>query len=185
MVRLEEMTLEEIKKLRKPRLITYYEKEIKKLSYNRLTRAIVEKNYGSSLEDIYYLIEEIETDYISDIYFPGETIIMYPNIKERRAKKQITCDFSAGIILPGSLYINYRPMLKNINNDLTYVLKRTMKVETGYEYNLPTNIQELESLAIKVRNNSNNEIGIDYSHLSESIGGDFIFQQLQNKRRKR
>ena len=101
-------------------------------------------------------------------------------MKEQRAKKEITCDFSGGIIYPGSFYVSFRPLLKNIETGDAFVLKRTLKVETGYSYDLPTTIQELENLAIKIKLEQN-EDGISYGHLSQRIGGALEFQKLKRR----
>ena len=94
--------------------------------------------------------------------------MVYPRMKEQRAKKEITCDFSGGIIYPGSFYVSFRPLLKNIETGDAFVLKRTLKVETGYSYDLPTKLEQ-------------NEDGISYGHLSQRIGGALEFQKLKRR----
>lgn len=153
------------------------------LTTNRISREIIKKYEGYPISYIYRQIEIAEAEVTSGIIFPGDIVILYPNIKEQKAKNFITCDFSAGIIYPGSIYVSYRPLLDNLTRKETYVLKRTLKVETGHYTDLPTSIQEFESLELKMQMPSNyDNSGIEYSHLSQRMGGEFILQKL--KRRK-
>ena len=171
----EEYTLNELEQMRKE---DWYEKQIEELeAIGQIAKMTIEAYYGRAIAEIYYLMEKANLEYESNDFFPGQKIMVYPRTKEQRAKKIITCDFSGGIIYPGSLYLSFRPLLKNIENKDTYVLKRTLKVEQGYYYDLPTNIQEFETLAQKVRLEQE-EGQISYSHLSQRIGGVFEFQKL-------
>ena len=163
--------------------IKQYYKELRNLSTNRISKDIVEKLTGESIEDIWQKIFQEEQKLRSNIFFPNDIIIMYPAIKEMKSKKLITCDFSGGLIFPGSLYVNYRPFIENITTNERYVLKRTLKVEPGYEHYLPRTITELEQLQENIRLESEDiNDGINYSHLSQRTGGELVLQKL--KRRK-
>lgn len=181
---IEEMSQEEIKRLNDKKLIEWYEQEIANLKRNKLAKDIIEKEYGSSILQLMDQIEEEERQLISELFFSGEMMEMYPNIKEQRAKKPITCDFSGGIIKPGSFYASFRPLLKNINNGRTYVLKRTIKVESGYESDLPTTIQELENFFLRAENEPEDGRGIDYSHFMTTMGGCLSFQELKGRKKR-
>ena len=185
----DERTLEELKEAKDPLLVEQYNAVIRMMGEDQLAREIIHDYYGDPLMEIYQRIEKYRFNFTmnntSENLFPGETVIVYPGIKNPVAKKTITCDFSGALIYPGSLYVSYRPMVKNIYNGNTYVLSRTLKVESGYEWDLPTNIAGLDSLNMKIQNaeNYDRQDGIDYTHLAQRLGGELVFQKL--KRRKR
>ena len=184
MKELEEKTLDEIIASGSQEDLEKYYAYLDSMKTNSFYRDIVESYEGASIAEITYKIMEEEQAYRSEIFFPGDIIMFYPQIKEQKARSFITCDFSAGIIYPGSLYVNYRPMLHNITTGETYVLQRTIKVETGYSYDLPRSIVELESLDNKLRiEDYDDNSGIHYSHLSQCLGGEIYLKKL--KRRKK
>ncbi len=184
----EEKTLDEIEKENHPELIAQYNNILEQMGTDPLAIETIERYYGNSIESIYHQIEKDRFDFItantSEILFPGEVVKVYPGIKNPRAKKMITCNFSGARIYPGSFYVSYRPMVKNVENGKTYVLSKTMKVESGYEWDLPTTIAGLDALANKIQRAEYYDRidGIDYTHLAQSFG-DLNFQLL--KRRKK
>lgn len=185
----EEQTLSELEQLNNPDLIKQYHTALAGMGDSSIERKVIDEYYGESIAGIYRRIEkeryEFMANNMSEILFPGEAMIVYPGIKNPIAKQMITCDFSGARINPGSLYVTYRPLVKNINNGNAYVLTRTLHVETGYEWNLPTTIAGLDALNEKIRcaEYYDREDGIDYTHLSQCIGGELVFKKL--KRRKR
>lgn len=63
------------------------------------------------------------------------------------------------------------------------MLKRTIHVEIGYMYNLPTAIDELESLEQNmILETPDSEI--DFNHLNNQMGGCLLLQKLKKERRK-
>ena len=183
MKEIEERTLQEIISTGTKEEQDYYYNYVASLKTNAFYKEIVESCEGQSIEDITYSIMEREQEYESTIFFPGDITFFYPRIREQRAQKQITCDFSAGIIKPGSLYVNYRPMIYNMTTQEAFVLKRTIKVESAYIYNLPSSTKELEALDMRLKiEDYDDNSGILYSHLSQCLGGEIILQKL--KRRK-
>lgn len=179
----EEMVLDEIIASEQPELIDRYYQIIEQLKNSKIAMEVIDSHEGQSISNIWYKVQEEEQKYTSSEFFPGDIVLMYPNIKEQRARNYITCDFSAGIIYPGSLYINYRPLIKNLTTGENYVLQRTIKVEQGYQYDLPTTITELESLALRLQiEEYQDSSGIEYSHLNQRLGGEIRLQKL--KRRK-
>lgn len=181
MKELEEYNLEEIILLNDKELYETYLKEVELLRKTPLGKEITEKMYGYSLIDIYKKIQQEEEKIRSYLFFPNQLIKFYPSKKENHAKNSLTCDFSGSIIKKGSLYISYRPLLINISTSEKYVLKRTIKVESGYCYDLPENIQELENLYENMKAEENANDGIDYSHFNQRMGGQILLQKLQRK----
>lgn len=184
MKELEEMSLYEIETMEEESLVEWYQSELELLQSNKIAKEVVDRYYGKPLMYLMYKIAEEERKMTSEIFFSGDLIEMYPYIKEQKAKKPITCDFSGGIIRTGSIYISTRPLLQNLNNGKSYVLKRTIKVENGYWSELPTTIQELEDLYIRAETGRDDGRGIEYSHFLNAMGGTINFQELKGRRRK-
>lgn len=179
----EELTLEEILLLNDKQYYNRYMAELVSLSSNRISKSIVSTMQGESLSEIYDEILKQEALCRSFDLFYGDLVLLYGGIKERKSKSFITCDFSGAIIYPQSRYIAYRPILDNISKNEVYVLKRTIKVECGYEYDLPSNIQELETLQRNIYLEKDLNDGIDYSHLSQRVGGELVLKKLNRKGR--
>ena len=62
------------------------------------------------------------------------------------------------------------------------MLKRTIHVETGYIYNLPTTIDELEYLEQNMMLETPDS-EIDFNHLNNQMGGCLLLQKLKKERR--
>ena len=180
MKQLESYTLEDIKMLRGKKEFNLYNKELSSLETNRISKRIVEKMYGSSISDIMSKIEEEEFRHRSFDFFPGDLVIIYLGLNERRSKQLFTCDFSQIIIRPNDLYINYRPLVENITTGNVYILKRTIKIEPGYISYLPDDIHGLEALQADIRIGKSDNI-VDYSHLNREIGGELVLQKLKRR----
>ena len=129
---LEEMTQAELEKSDNPEYIGQYFTIVNQLKNNRVSKKLLEELQGEPIATIYQELMSEEEKFRSHSLFPGDLIMMYPNIKEQRSKGFKTCDFSGAIIHPGSLYVSYRPLLDNITTNERFVLARTLHVETGY-----------------------------------------------------
>ena len=68
---------------------------------------------GLPISEICRKIEESEAEITNSLLFPGDLVLVYPRIKEQRSRVYRTCDFSGGIITPGSFYISYNPASNN------------------------------------------------------------------------
>ena len=182
MKELEEMTLQELKKINNIHDLEEYFMILKEIQDNRISKKIVESLYGKPIELIYREIRKEEEKMRSHSFFPGDLVLVYPNIKEQKSKSFQTCDFSGAIISPGTLYVSYRPLLENLTTKESFVLKRTIHVEIGYMYNLPTAIDELESLEQNmILETPDSEI--DFNHLNNQMGGCLLLQKLKKERR--
>lgn len=178
---IETMSLREIERLNNPKIENWYHEMVDSLNRNRITETVIDKYYGRSVLEIEQRIELEELKYTSELYFPGEIILMYPGIREHKAKKYITCDFSSAIISPGNIYIAYRPLVRSLSDGEAYVLKRTLKVENGYAFDLPSNISEFEDFVTRAEAGRYDESRIDYNHLLTSTGGVLEFQKLKRR----
>ena len=175
----ETMTLKEILRLHNKSLFEKYIDTVKSLKSDKITKEVVEENYGESIIDIIEAVEQTKLEIKSNDLFPDQPITIFPGIKEVRAKEDYVCNFSGAKISKGSLYVNYRPMAKNIVNGDVYVLRRTIITELAYEYDLPTNIGELEVFNNKIQNYEN--------YADEEIQYDRLYAQggLQFKKLSR
>lgn len=120
----------------------------------RLTIDAEEKLNNLSEEERYQMLQLYYYNNQSRYYFPNDLVAFYPRMKEQKASKEFVCDMSETIISKGSYYINYRPLLENLNTHEVYVLKRTIKCLPYYSDILPVNIQELEYLNDMIINTS-------------------------------
>lgn len=181
----EEMTLQEILHLKNKKLLNKYTEDFSNLFQNKTISKLIDPKdlYGESINDILESLDDIKNEFLSIELFPKKLIKVYLGIEEVHASKDYTCDFSGSLINKGSIYVNYRPMVKNIETGECYILKRTIKTELSYENYLPKNISEIEELHEKILNYRNEENDdIRYDHLYTKTGG-LQFKKL-NRRRK-
>ena len=178
----EELSLQEINLLHNIQLARQYEYVLNKYKSDKIANEVIQTLYGAPICEIVEAIEESKLEYESHTIIPGASILVFPGIRELNAQKEYTCDFSGSIISAGSLYVAYRPMLKNIQNGDAYILKRTMKVEPYYEHYLPTSIGELEDFNNKITNYQYYEDDdIQYDHLYTQTGGGLQFKKLNRR----
>lgn len=183
MKELEEMTQDELEKLKNPEYIKQYFTILSQLKENRISKRILEELQGEAIATIYQELMNEEEKFRSHSFFPGDLVLIYPNIKEQRSKNFKTCDFSGSIIYPGSLYVSYRPLLDNITTNERFVLAKTIHVEASYVYDLPTRIDELESLEQNMKLERANQ-EIDFNHFNNQMGGYFPLQKLKKRKKK-
>lgn len=152
------------------------------MAINRLTR-----NYLKTLEELediktYEIIERYYLENRSQYYFPNSLVAFYPSIREYHSRKEMTCDISTNIIKNGQLYINYRPLIENMETGDTFVLVKSIKCEIVYKDLLPTNMLEFENLNEQIMNYeyySNSEINLDHLHYSQ--GGSLKIVKLKKQ----
>lgn len=179
----EDLSLQEINLLHNKLLLKEYDDILNQYKSDKIANEVIQTLYGAPIVEIVEAIEENKLEYESHSIVPGSSILVFPGIKETRAKKEYTCDFSGAHISIGSLYVSYRPMLKNIQNGDAYILKRTMRLEPCYEYYLPTNIGELEEFNDKINNYQYNDAeDIQYDHLYIQTGGGLQFKKLNRRK---
>lgn len=183
MKELEEMTQAELEMLENPEYLKQYFTMVNQFKDNGISKRVVEELHGESIATIYQKLMREEEKIRSHSLFPGDLVLVYPNIKEQRSKDFKICDFSGAIIHPGSLYVSYRPLLDNITTNEKFVLAKTIRVEVGYVYDLPTRIDELEALEQDMKSETSNQ-GIDFNHFNNQMGGYFPLHKLKKERGK-
>ncbi|MCI8347477.1 MAG: hypothetical protein HFJ12_06005 [Bacilli bacterium] len=124
------------------------------MEISRLTIDVEKKLNNLSEEERYGILQLYYANNQSGYYFPNDLVAFYPQMKEQKASKEIVCNISETIISKGSCYINYRPILENLNTHEVYVLKRTIKCLPYYSDILPVNIRGLEHLNDMIINTS-------------------------------
>lgn len=147
---------------------------------HRLTRENIK--YLETLDDAkrYEMLERYYLEYRSNFFFPGCLVALYPYIRESHSRKEITCDISTNIIKKGQLYINYRPLLENVETGDSFILKKTIKCEPIYQDLLSTNMFEFENLDEQIMNYKyyrDSEISLDHLHYSQ--GGSLNLVKLK------
>lgn len=181
MVKIETMTVEEIKFSQTKKEVEEYYRVLDDLKTNRISKKVVESLMGQALSKIIDEIDYQESMFRSNIFFPGDLMVLYPSIKEIYSKRFHTCDFSGALIYPKSLYVNYRPLIENITTNETYVLKQTMKVEPAFTSKLPKTITELENLELNIQLETLDD-EINFPHLNQSMGGQLVLQKLRRNK---
>lgn len=162
------------------------EEQILSLGTNRLARYIINTSTSKNINEVYQEIieQELKNTSMDLDFFPNNIVLLYPDIKELHARKPITCDFSGAITKKGSLYLRYRPFIENISTNKRYVLKKAIRVEPAYYDMLPTTIAELERLNYYMKLEQK-DVKVDYSHLYQVMGGQFVLKELLKKGRKK
>lgn len=127
-------------------------------------------------------MERAYLDSSSFYHFPGQLVNFYPSIRELKSERDYTCFFSGAKIKEGSFYYYYRPLLEVINNGKTYVLQKTIKIETSYLSYLPQNMNDFDIFTQKVEhyyNYPNEEL--DYEQINYYCGGSINLLELKKK----
>lgn len=183
-----EYSLKQILNIPNPKLQTtilqLYYAEIEKIVKDPIGKLFI--NDHESLEEISFNIDQYLQSITSEYLFPNNIINFYPTIKELKAKKTIQCDFSGSLIFKNNYYYLYRPLLHNLNNGKRYVLKRSIKVEIGYDEYLPKTFTEFEHFIYKLNNSyslQNSDGQLDYYTIACNIK-DWSLLELKNKRSK-
>ena len=64
-----------------------YDDILDELCVDKISEEVVNNNYGKSVEEICFLIDQEYSKYKSEIWFPNDRILIHPSIKTRRAAK--------------------------------------------------------------------------------------------------
>lgn len=170
-------------KLQKIILQLYYA-EIEKIKKDPIGKLFI--NDYESLEEISFNIDQYLQSITSEYLFPNHVVNFYPTVKELKARKTIQCDFSSSLIFKNSHYYLYRPLLQDLNNGKRYVLKRSIKVEIGYDEYLPKTFTDFEQFIYKLDNSYSlhtSDKQVDYYTIARNIK-DWSLLELKSKRSK-
>lgn len=173
------------KKDNKEELLLLRGELIKELECDRISRKIILDNPSLSINELEELLGSVYIDSTSTFYFPGDLCVFYPKIVEYRTKGIRMCDISNSIIMPGSFYYNYRPMVDNLTTGKTYVLKRSIQTEVSYYDFFPQTLYEFEELSMKLGNPYEIEdTDYNYYDLSKRLGEYLPLVELKKGKRK-
>lgn len=150
--------------------------------FEELIKDIPDEIY-SKYKSLYVMLEEnenLENSKYSEYVFPGEKVNFYPNLSIVKTNNTFTCPVSSEIIYKNSECIKYRPFIYLPNKKEVYVLNKTIKASTYYEYFFPINIKSFDDFVYKVNNSY--DLNLDEYYNFNSNYGDITLRRL--KRRK-
>lgn len=148
---------------------------------NKLTGDIL-RNYDDTLQSLCEEFNNISLMYESDYCFPGHIVMLYPNIRVRRALKEHLCSFSGAKIYKGEEYISYKLFIEDLTEHALYTLAGPIAAEIGYEEYFPKNIKELDDFIYKISHAY--ELNLDdYYNFATNIKSDNLGIKLIKKER--
>ena len=124
-----------------------YDRLLNELRTDSIASSVIDKNYGKSIEEIYYLIEYEYSKYESYYILPGCRVMLYPSITERHARKNYYSTFDEAPIYKGSAYINYSALLIDLDTKNKFLFKKPLIFEIGSD--IPMDIVELDDICNK------------------------------------
>ncbi len=124
--------------------MTEYDYLLNELRTDFIANEVINKNYGKSIDEIYFLIQYEYEKYTSFYTLPGSKILLYSSVKERHARNNYYSTFDDAPIYKGSIYINYQALLIDLEDKSKYLLKKPLLFELG-SY-IPNDIVELDEL---------------------------------------
>jgi hypothetical protein len=134
-----------------------------------------------SIMDICHYLEEKDYEETSEYIFPNHKLKLYPDIKTIRAKKIHLCAFSGARINIGSEHTRFKLLIHDITDRCSYVLKKPIRLEHGYEDKLPVTVKGLDDFEYRLNTayENNNE---EFYNISTNIGNDSLnFVKLKRK----
>ena len=147
---------------------------------NKLTGELLIK-YNDTLQSLYEEFNNISLMYESDYCFPGHIVILYPNIRVRKALKEHLCSFSGAKIYKGEEYISYQLFIEDLTEHALYTLARPIAAEIGYEEYFPKSIKELDDFIYKIQHAY--ELNLDdYYNFATNIRSDNLGIKLIKKK---
>lgn len=146
-----------------------------------------EKFYSE--ESFFKKVDELYLEHESHFLFPNQLIAFYPQVIERVASRDITCNLSGAKIKMGSVYYTYHPFMENIKNGRVYTIHKKINAELGFVDYFPQNLVAYEDWYYKLKNAYyRTEDIIDFYFLSRECGENCLDPYLlgisKKKRRK-
>lgn len=143
-----------------------------------------------SEKSFYNMVSKFILDHTSNYLLPNHIVAFYPQILERKASCDLTCNLSGSKIKKNSNYYVYYPFIDDLHNGRCYTLKKRIIAEVGYQDYFPQDIITYEEWYYKVKNAyycaSFDDI-IDFYLLSCECGDSCLelYQLGQSKKRKK
>lgn len=143
-----------------------------------------------SEKTFYDTVNKFILEHTSNYLLPNHMVIFYPQILERKASCDLTCNLSGVKIKKNSNYYVYYPFIESLRNGRCYTLKKRIIAEASYQDCLPQDIATYEEWYYKVRNayyNTSSDDIIDFYLLSCECGDSCLelYQLGQSKKRKK
>ncbi len=102
----------------------------------RIVNILKSKNFKNE-KDFYKVLEDILIKYTSNYLFPNHLISFYPQLRERKASKDFSCDLSGIPIYMGKTYYTYHPFMEDLKSGRVYTIKKEIKTCLDYIDELP------------------------------------------------
>lgn len=155
----------------------------------RITNYLKKQNFYSE-KSFYDTVSKLVLEHTSNYLLPNHIVAFYPQILERKANSDLTCNLSGSKIKKNSNYYVYYPFIESLNNGRCYTLKRRIIAEVGYQDYFPQDIATYEEWYYKVKNayyNASSDNIIDFYLLSCQCGDSCLelYQLGQSKKRKK
>lgn len=117
----------------------------------RFVNILKNENFYSE-ESFFEKLEELYLEYESHFLFPNRLIAFYPQIIEKVASHDITCNLSGAKIKAGSFYCTYHPFMEDIENGRVYTIQKRINAELGFIDYFPQNLVTYEDWYYKLKN---------------------------------
>lgn len=137
-------------------------------------------------------LEELDRLYLehqSSFLFPNQLIAFYPQLIEKVASRDITCNLSGAKIKAGSFYCTYHPFMEDIKNGRVYTIQKKINAELGFIDCFPQNLVTYEEWYYKLKNAYyRTDDTIDFYFLSRECGENCLEPYLlgiSKKKRKK
>lgn len=142
---------------------------------------ILRRRKYHSMDSFYNDLYSLLSLYQSQLLFPNRFMAFYPQVKERHASKELTCNLSGAKIKKGSIYYTYHPFIEDIQNGRCYTISKEIKTTLDYIDLFPQDLSTYEDWYYKVKNayyNSNSNEKIDFYSLSIECGDTCLEPKL-------
>ena len=140
-----------------------------------------------SIDSYYKRVQELYNEYSSNFLFPNKLLAFYPQVRQRVASTNLTCNLSGARIKKGSVYYTYHPFIEDIKNGRVYTIRKMIKAELGFIDCFPQDLASYEEWYYKVKNayySTDNKDVIDFYLLSCECGEDCLELYPLGKRKR-
>lgn len=141
-------------------------------------------------EDAFFqMADTLALEHTSHYLFPNRFISFYPQVMERYANNNLTCNLSGVKIKKGSLYYTYHPFMEDLQSGRVYTISKKIVAEASFVDLFPQDLFTYEEWYYKITNAYyQNEDVIDFYFLSKECGEsclDPYLLGLSKKKRKK